>query len=64
MALLTARGPPSWHPAHAEIKKACRLAVTHCKQHGQDLSELALKYSISHVNAVPLTLIGMERYRF
>ncbi|XP_030846799.1 L-galactose dehydrogenase-like [Strongylocentrotus purpuratus] len=60
MALLTDRGPPSWHPAHYEIKKACHLAVAHCKQHGHDLSELALKYSISYVNAVPLTLIGME----
>ncbi|XP_041478554.1 L-galactose dehydrogenase-like [Lytechinus variegatus] len=60
MALLTDRGPPSWHIASDEIKKACREASVYCRQHGHDISAIALKYSISHTKDVPLTLIGMD----
>nr|XP_054767824.1 uncharacterized protein LOC129275074 [Lytechinus pictus] len=60
MALLTDSGPRSWHIASDEIKKACREAGANCRQHGHDISAIALKYSISHTKDVPLTLIGMD----
>ncbi|EFJ19944.1 hypothetical protein SELMODRAFT_109892 [Selaginella moellendorffii] len=58
MGLLTESGPPQWHPAPEEIKEACAKAATHCKLKGQNISEMALKFSLSNPD-IAITLVGM-----
>lgn len=47
MGLLTTRGPPSWHPAHQDIKVTTAKAAAYCKEKGVDISRLALDYSLN-----------------
>jgi L-galactose dehydrogenase len=58
MAILTAAGPPSWHPAPAEVKEAGRAIVKLCEQRGVRASDLALQFSFAHPY-VATTLAGM-----
>ncbi|EFJ19954.1 hypothetical protein SELMODRAFT_153099 [Selaginella moellendorffii] len=58
MGLLTESGPPVWHPAQEEIKEACAKAATHCKLRGHNISEIALKFSLSNPD-IATTLVGM-----
>ncbi|XP_033103153.1 L-galactose dehydrogenase-like isoform X2 [Anneissia japonica] len=46
MGLLTNRGPPSWHPATDDIRKACQGAAVYCQSKGVDISKLALYFSL------------------
>jgi L-galactose dehydrogenase len=46
MGLLTACGPPKWHPAPQELKDAAALAAKVASEQGQDLSELALMWAV------------------
>ena len=65
MGILTAAGPPSWHPAPAEVKEAGRAIVQLCEQRGVRASDLALQFSFAHPY-VATTLAGMptvERVR-
>lgn len=57
MALLTDQGPPPWHPASEVIKAGARRAVEFCKQHGINIVELAIQFSISNPD-VATTLVG------
>jgi L-galactose dehydrogenase len=43
MGLLTARGPPDWHPAPDALKAACREAAAAAAAAGHDISALALR---------------------
>lgn len=58
MGILTAAGPPSWHPAPAEVKGAGRAIVELCEQRGVRASDLALQFSFAHPY-VATTLAGM-----
>jgi L-galactose dehydrogenase len=57
MGLLTAREPPSWHPAPPAIVQGCRRAVDYCRIQGVDIVKLALQFSISHPG-MATTVIG------
>jgi L-galactose dehydrogenase len=57
MGLLTEQGAPSWHPASREIREACARAAAHCRARGQDISKLALQFSVSHPD-LATTLVG------
>jgi L-galactose dehydrogenase len=46
MGLLTAAGPPEWHPAPAELREAARAASELCSSQGHDLSRLALMWAV------------------
>lgn len=46
MGLLTAAGPPEWHPAPQKLKAAAQRAATVATGHGQDISELALMWAV------------------
>lgn len=46
MGLLTAGGPPEWHPAPPELKAAARKAAEAAAAHGHDISELALMWAM------------------
>jgi L-galactose dehydrogenase len=57
MGLLSKQGPPDWHPATEEIKRACLAAAQLCQERGKDLSKLAIQYAIANP-AIPTTLVG------
>ncbi|KAG1650795.1 L-galactose dehydrogenase [Nymphon striatum] len=46
MGLLTELGPMDWHPAHPEIKQACRDAIAYCQERDVDISRIATYYSL------------------
>jgi len=57
MGLLTPRGAPDWHPAHATIQEGCRLAVAYCQEQGLDIVKLALQFAVANP-AIATTLVG------
>lgn len=58
MGLLTARGPPDWHPARKvpRIVEACKQAGDFCAEKGMDYSKLAMHFTLRN-KAVPTTLV-------
>jgi L-galactose dehydrogenase len=58
MGILTAGGPPPWHPASEEVKKAGRAIVEFCAKSGVCASDLALQFAFAHPY-VSTTLAGM-----
>ncbi len=59
MGLLTDQEPPEWHPAPKEMRKAAKGAAAYCRQHGSELSELALRFCFDYPR-VATTLVGMS----
>ena len=59
MGLLCDRGPPSWHPASAEIRAACAAAAAYCRAQDPpvDLAKLAMHFSLGH-EGVATTLVS------
>ena len=57
MGLLSNRSVPNWHPAPAEVKTACARAAAFCREQGQDISRLALQFSVAHPD-LATTLVG------
>ncbi|MCR9246993.1 MAG: aldo/keto reductase [bacterium] len=47
MGLLSSHGPPAWHPADRELRESCEAAASHCTNHGVELAELALSYTVT-----------------
>lgn len=47
MGLLSSRGIPDWHPAPAELVKACGRAAEYCRSKGYPIEKLAIQYSVS-----------------
>lgn len=58
MGLLTRRGPPSWHPAPAEVLEAAKSATAVADQAGVDIADVALRYSLKN-DRISTTLVGM-----
>lgn len=56
MRLLSAEGPPDWHPAPPEVRAKCAEAAEYCRERGSDLGKLALQFSVAnpdlHANIV------------
>lgn len=59
MGLLTGNGPPSWHPADAELRATCHRAWEHCRTRGADLSGLALRFALANPD-VASTFVGIS----
>ncbi|ACX67036.1 aldo/keto reductase [Paenibacillus sp. FSL H8-0457] len=57
MGLLGSRGAPSWHPASADIREACRRAAEYCAKAGADIAKLAVQFSTSN-EQIPTTLVS------
>jgi aryl-alcohol dehydrogenase-like predicted oxidoreductase len=57
MGLLSHRSVPDWHPASRDIIEACNRAAEFCKQQGEDLSKLAIQYSVAN-EKIPTTLVS------
>ncbi|MDA1015666.1 MAG: aldo/keto reductase [Planctomycetota bacterium] len=46
--LLTNAPLPPWHRATDEVRSICRQASQHCEQHGVDIAQVALQFSIAN----------------
>ena len=57
MGLLTKRGTPSWHPDPDKIKETCMKAAAFCKERGEDIARLAVRFSMSNPR-IHTTLVG------
>lgn len=57
MGLLSARGPPAWHPATQDIKAVCARAAKLCQEEGEDITDLAVLWTLG-LQQVPTTLIS------
>ncbi len=57
MGLFSDRGPPSWHPAPADVKAACAAAAALCKQRGGDIAQLAVNFALAN-KRIATTLVG------
>ncbi len=60
MGLLSDQGPPTWHPAPADIQAACAKAAEHCQKRGSNISQLALQYSLANAD-IATTLVGTAK---
>jgi L-galactose dehydrogenase len=68
MGLLTAGGPPAWHPAPLQLKQCCREAAKwYAEQRartggGTDLAELALQFAVFRFGNrdIASTLVGID----
>ncbi len=58
MGLLSDAGPPAWHPAGEDIRAACARAAAYCRERGQDIAELALRFAVARPG-ISTTLVGM-----
>ena len=50
--------PPSWHPGARQVFEAAARAAAYCRERGQDLSSIALRFCLAHPYAAPV-LSGM-----
>jgi L-galactose dehydrogenase len=60
MGLLSARGPPEWHPAPRDLRDACARAAEAASEGGADVSALAVAFSAAREpERVASTLVSM-----
>ncbi len=62
MGLLTESGPPAWHPASNEIKRACANAAQFCRERGVNIVQLAVQYALANPNFAT-TFVGSANPR-
>ncbi|KAG2187682.1 hypothetical protein INT44_005372 [Umbelopsis vinacea] len=63
MAMFRNAGPPDWHPAHTELRKAAHQCAVIAEEHGLNIAELASTFSFSGRDQFGLdtTVIGLEK---
>jgi aryl-alcohol dehydrogenase-like predicted oxidoreductase len=63
MGLLTAGGPPDWHPAHESVQAAGAEAALRCAALGADLSFTALQFALQTAAeaGIASTVVGMSK---
>ena len=59
MGVLTAEGPPDWHPAPPEVKEAGRAVARLCAERGASIVDVALRHAAAR-DGVATTLVGMR----
>lgn len=57
MGLLSAQGPPAWHPASATLKTHAQQAAALCAARGYPIEQLAIQFAVSHPG-VATTLVS------
>ncbi|MCQ3802939.1 MAG: aldo/keto reductase [bacterium] len=62
MGLLSPSGPPSWHPAGPELRRAARALIDYCKKKGVSLPAAALSYALG-LDGPASVLIGIGNAR-
>jgi L-galactose dehydrogenase len=63
MGLLTAGGPPDWHPGHKSVHAAAAEAAKRCAALGADLSFVALQFALQTASeaGIASTVVGMSK---
>ncbi len=46
--LLTNASLPPWHKATPEVRATCKQSAEYCRQHGVDIAQLALQFSVAN----------------
>jgi L-galactose dehydrogenase len=59
MGMLTPEGPPAWHPAPGDVKRAAARVVELCQSRGVDVTTVALRFCLDYPY-VASTLVGMS----
>lgn len=59
LGLLTEAGPQPWHHASDEVKAMREPLVELCRQHGEEISQVAMRFALDHAS-VNCTLVGMR----
>jgi len=57
MGLLTAQGPPPWHPAPPQLKDVCARAVKACEEGDINIAKIAFQYTFGE-RGLDTTLVG------
>lgn len=60
MGLLTAKGPPAWHPVSEAVIEKVRLVRAYCHANGTTIEKVALQFALKN-RLVSSTLIGMSK---
>ena len=65
MRLLSGGTLPDWHPSPQEVRDGCSKAVAYCKERGEDISKLALQFSLANpdIHAVFVGTANPDRIR-
>jgi len=65
MGLLTASGPPAWHPATPEIKSLVREVASKCSAQGVPLGRLAMAWALARtdVSTVMVSSASMDLWK-
>ncbi len=58
LGVLTDGLPPSWHPGSRQVFEAAAKASAYCREHGQNLSSIGLRFCLTHPYAASV-LSGM-----
>jgi L-galactose dehydrogenase len=59
MGILAEGDAPAWHPAGPQVRAAGKRAAELCRQRGEDISTVALRFCLDH-SYVSTTLVGMS----
>lgn len=59
MGVLSAEGPPPWHPGDDELKDIGRQVLALCERRGANASQVSLRFALDHP-ALASTLCGMK----
>lgn len=59
MGILSAEGPPEWHPASDHIKETGRKVIELCDARGANVSQVSLRLALDHPTLTS-TLCGMK----
>jgi L-galactose dehydrogenase len=62
LGILTETGAPGWHLAAAEVKEAGGKIAALCREHGVNVSDVAIRFAVSHPFAAT-TLVGLSRWQ-
>ena len=51
---------PAWHPASAELQRACQQASLYCQSHGINIATLAITFALANPQQIPCTILGCK----
>ena len=62
LRILTDDGAPEWHLASEDVKEAGRKIAALCREHGVNVSDVAIRFAANHPYAAT-TLVGLSKWR-
>ena len=62
LRILTETGAPEWHLASEDVKEAGRKIAALCREHGVNVSDVAIRFAANHPYAAT-TLVGLSKWQ-